>query len=308
MRVRVGAGETIVVKPLGALLNVIALVAPRLGQRVAWRVFTFPPPWRPVTAEERIIKERFHRIVAAAESETLVLDDGARIALYKWMPTRTANGQRVLLNHGWSGGAQSMAGFVDPLLAEGVEVVALDMPGHGRSSGFQHTIDLGARVLLAVDRAHGPFDAVITHSHGGASFGVAVGGMPTVPDKFQVKRAVMIASPHDIAELCVRFADHIGLRPELKAYLLAESSRLAKRDVADIKIGEIIDAADLTTLIVCDDDDQVIPIAEGRAMARSIAGAEYIETKQLGHRAVVVDRAVVSAAVRVARGMDMPPA
>ena len=61
--------------------------------------------------------------------------EGGRVATWTWRGEAAASRGRVMLVHGWSGRALVMTAFVEPLLRQGIDVVAIDLPGHGDSDG-----------------------------------------------------------------------------------------------------------------------------------------------------------------------------
>lgn len=90
-------------------------------------------------------------------------------------------GQRVLALHGWLDNAASFDALA-PLLDD-VELVALDLPGHGRSEhrpqgAWYHFIDYGTDVVAAAD-VLGWLDFVLLgHSLGGALASVLAAALP----------------------------------------------------------------------------------------------------------------------------------
>ena len=76
---------------------------------------------------------------------------------------------RVLLAHGWAGHGLQLAPFVAPLVDAGFEVMTVDQPAHGASTGRTATLPDFARVLRLVAESFGPLFAVVGHSLGGAA-------------------------------------------------------------------------------------------------------------------------------------------
>lgn len=72
----------------------------------------------------------------------------------------------VLLVHGWGSATRSFWRMVDPLVARGARVVAVDLPAHGASDGKRTTMLHCADAVLRVGAEVGPLRAVIAHSFG----------------------------------------------------------------------------------------------------------------------------------------------
>ncbi|HET7930674.1 MAG TPA: alpha/beta fold hydrolase, partial [Rhodanobacteraceae bacterium] len=111
--------------------------------------------------------------------------NGVRVAVYQWGDPEKQ--PRVLLAHGWSSYALRFLPWVRALCAAGYAVIAFDQPGHGRSDGGRCTLACFARTLRAVGERHGPFDAIVGHSMGGAA------AMLALADGIAAQRAVLIA-------------------------------------------------------------------------------------------------------------------
>src|SRR5215208_5699212 len=87
---------------------------------------------------------------------------GARLNLPGGLyATAWGAGPTVLLVHGWEGRGAQLGAFVDPLVAAGYRVVALDGPAHGDSPGRTTTGPEFARALIATRDVVGPLAAVV---------------------------------------------------------------------------------------------------------------------------------------------------
>ena len=103
---------------------------------------------------------------------------GLRLAARSFGPD---DGPRVLALHGWLDHADSFVPLAERLA--GHRVVALDLPGHGRSGhhppGFGYLfVDLAARVAQAMDALGWERCALLGHSLGGALAAVVAGAVP----------------------------------------------------------------------------------------------------------------------------------
>lgn len=88
---------------------------------------------------------------------------------------------RVLALHGWLDNAATFDALA-PLLSD-CELVALDLPGHGRSGhraagAYYHFIDYGSDVIAAADALGWDRFTLLGHSLGGAIASVLAGAMP----------------------------------------------------------------------------------------------------------------------------------
>lgn len=114
----------------------LAEVSPDLGGRLA--AFAAVRTRRtPLHRAQRALLERGEPIEVAHGRE--------RLRAWSW-----GQGPTVHLVHGWNGRAAQLGGFVSPLVAAGMRVVAHDSVGHGASSGGASSIVEMADALTRV--------------------------------------------------------------------------------------------------------------------------------------------------------------
>ena len=171
-------------------------------------------------------------------------------------------------------------------------------PGHGQSGGSLCTLPDFARTVAAVGRHYGDAEGVIAHSLGGAAVTLALGG------DWHAKRVVLIAPAADPQAATRRFARFVRLADHLREPL---HRVLAARTGVTIEALHIERHAPLRTqpaLIFHDVLDKDVPVDEGELYARLWPGATLIKTRRLGHRRIVDDEAVMTAALAFLGGND----
>ncbi|MGL4242085.1 MAG: alpha/beta hydrolase, partial [Beijerinckiaceae bacterium] len=119
-----------VIRPV---VHVGSRIAPRLVGRIAFDVFCRPGLGASRDPRQRDAMAAAQKRIEAAERLTLSTAHGF-VESYRFAAAAPARGT-VLLVHGWTGRAAFMQAFAPPLLKEGYDVIALDLPGHGLSSG-----------------------------------------------------------------------------------------------------------------------------------------------------------------------------
>ncbi len=274
-------------------------LAPRVGAQGAERLWFRLPPTRPSKAAapgETPIRE----LLGAAFEVAL---RGRSVRGWVW-----GEGPVVYLVHGWGGSLEQLTPLVAPLLDRGLQVIAFDGLGHGRSdpgvrgSGSSDAVELG-RSLDAVAARHGPARAVVAHSMGALSALLAIrdGWVAT-------ERLVLIAPPSGIPDLLVRLRGELGLGARTTRRLV-ERVRLRTGYAPDeldlVTIATSLDRRDRPELLVVHDLlDREVPHAPSARLVHSWPGAELLTTAGLGHRRVLADAAVGGA---VARFVDRLP-
>lgn len=252
--------------------RVLGRMAPQLAADVARRIMMRPQQNPP----------RPWELDALDAAERITFRFG--LAGMRW----GTSGPVVLALHGWRGRATQFARFAAPIVASGRQLVALEAPGHGRSPGHDvHVVAFAQALVEAAGELRG-LEAVIAHSMGGAAALIAIA------DGLAAERAVVIGAPAALTRVLDRYADSIAL---------PDDARRAFRASVDRHVGVPADALDATViaerlalpgLVVHDRDDEMVPFAEGEAIAKLWRGAELVATRGLGHRQVLADDAVIA--------------
>lgn len=259
-------------------LNTTARVAPRVAGAYAFRLFLSAGPRAAVRPAERAVHEQ-------AVAERLPVD-GKQLAVYRW-----GDGARpVLLMHGFQGRASNFAAFVPAILEQGLSAVAFDAFGHGSSGGRGSTVLDHEQAIRAVQQRFGPFHGVVAHSFGGfCAFhalreGVAAG------------RLVTISAVCDLAYITEAFRLGLGLNKEIKRELVRRSEHYFRPEPdvwARYSAAYRPEAITVPVMVIHDQDDREVLVAQGRKIAAAYPQAEFHETTGLGHRRILASPEVV---------------
>ena len=236
---------------LATALRLLGRTAPGLAASVADRLFFTPPRPRRSRGEAMLRRgERFRLRV-----------EGRRVAGWKW-----GRGPAVVLLHGWGGHSGQLTSFVPPLLSRGLSVVALDAPGHGRSSrGLSSAVQF-ARALRAVVDATGPVHGVVAHSLGGAAVALAV------RDGLPVTRVVLIASPQNPPAWVEPFAARFDIAPHVVDLMKRRSERRLGFRWDELRVPALVAGLRQPLLVIHDRHDAEVPLSDGTAIAAAWPG------------------------------------
>ena len=246
---------------------------PRLGGILAANIFTTPHRHnRPHWEQELIDKGRVRTLAG-------------RLYATEWGP---AEGKPVILLHGWEGRGAQLGYFIEPLVAKGHRVIAVDGPAHGESPGKRSGPFDFANALLEIDRDVGPLHAVIGHSMGGASATIALG------NGLRVDALVLLGAPSDLSEVLDRFCGWLAIPPRVRSAFRAE---MARRTGLTVSATRLLDIAHLfpklPVLVIHDPADAEVPVSNGRRAAEAFPNATYHEMDAGGHRRMLKNLEVV---------------
>jgi pimeloyl-ACP methyl ester carboxylesterase len=275
--------------------RIASAIAPGPTGRIAFKLFCTPQRSNALSAGERRLADRMAPVIAAAETRMIVHPQG-EVRSFLWAPENRERRGRVMLVHGWTGQALVMTAFVQPLLDLGYEVIAFDLPAHGKSTGRHLTLPLAARALQCVVETYGPLTGIITHSFGGPVAMLAMEGGAPLDHALTIPRAVLIAAPNEMARVTSRFGHRIGLSARALSALDGEIHRLAHRPVDAFRGDLFLRKSGADVLVIHDEDDADVDFANAQAIVADNPKATLMATKGLGHRRIIVARQVITAA------------
>lgn len=265
--------------PLRAAAGWLGRRTPGLAAGLAEAMFLTPPRFR------RPPRER--RWLAGAERRT-VRDGGRRIAAWSWGdPGRPA----VLLVHGWAGRGSQLGAFAGCLAAAGLRAIAFDAPGHGDSSGRRSSLLAMSDAVLAVADGAGPIAGVLAHSAGSAATTWALRrGLPA-------RRLVYVAPPAELSSYALTFGDAVGLPAAVAVRMQRRIERRFGVRWEELHGLEVAHTQRAPLLVIHDRDDAEVALADGAALAEAWPGARLLATSGLGHRRVLREPDVLTAAI-----------
>lgn len=218
------------------------------------------------------------------------IDLGDGLVAWRWGDDSPAV-PTVLLVHGFEGNRSQFGAILEALLARGLSVVALDVPAHGESLGDELTaVKFVAAIERTLDRL-GPVHAVVGHSMGGAM------SLSSLARRGGARRAALVSTPSSLQRELQRFAGAVGLSKRGVRAFIASVEKHIGQPAADFDIRHIAGKVKLPVLMIHDQTDRQVPVAEAARSAHMLPDAELIVTRGLGHNRLLADPAVVTAIV-----------
>lgn len=257
-------------KSLGALLT----VNPSLAIRLATDRFFYPRR----RSQSGISK------LPAGYQPICVYHNLKKLAAYRWGTT----GPTVLLVHGWESHMGSMAAFIEPLLAAGYSVIAVDAPGHGRSpQASTHMMDFGDAILSVIEQ-HGPVYAVVANSLGASAAAL----MLARASHIRVSKLMLISPLNHIKQQIDIFMNIVGFPPDFHNQL-EDSIRLRLPiPLAQCDVSKALASIETDSMIIHDASDRLIPVVTSEMMVASRPKTKLLITHGLGHRHILRDTCI----------------
>jgi pimeloyl-ACP methyl ester carboxylesterase len=260
-------------------------ISPRLAARLALELF-LRPPRRRMDAEDA-------PVVARAARRSLVLGRG-RIHALEWTPRQDGGTPvprpAVLLLHGWGSHAARFGSFVEPMLAAGWRVIALDAPAHGESTGRRSDLGQFRDALAAALDELAPVRGIVAHSLGAAA---AVWLLADEPHR-DVRSLVVVGMPRDVGYMMESFMLVLDLRDDVRELLRRRF--VARFGTAPEGFSAHALAARLRvpTLVVHDEDDDVAPLEHASHFALGLGRGRLSITRGLNHSGPLRDATTIA--------------
>lgn len=268
-------------------------VAPRLTGRAVFELFSRTPGPRTASRKEREALAAAAAFMDEGRRHCLKLASGARIAAYDFAPT---GGRRdaptALVVHGWRSRTAHMSGLIAALVDAGFRVIAIDLPGHGASSGRRLNMANAVAAVHAAAQWFGPFAAIVGHSFGGAVAANAmvgsIAGFAPVP----AGRLVLVSAPSSMPSIFRDFAEFLDLGTRTQTALADRVMQIAGRPLEDFVVAQQLAGRDLPVLVVHAPDDKEVPATEAEALAAAGPHVILHWAPGLGHRRILGDGGV----------------
>lgn len=253
---------------IGMSLNAVAEIHGPSAGKLGFYLFSKP--------RKKSVKPEEAAFLATADFHYALIN-GRKYGVYHW----GFKGPTILMAHGWeshSGRWRKMA----PLLVQaGYQVVAVDAPAHGRSSGRNFTMLKYADLLRTMLQRIGPVDTIIGHSVGGAA---AIWAMGTGGPSLRPQKAVIMASFSEMRGVIDNANRLIGASDKTAQALDRHIERTIGNPVEFYSVARM--AAQLEgvkALLIHDRQDRITPIRESEQLLAAWPGATLIRTSGFGH-------------------------
>lgn len=270
-------------------------LAPRTTARLAFRLFCLTPSRRPVGQKARKVHAEGRRRLAAAETMPFRVGK-ARVMAYHFNGADATPRKRVLVVHGWGSGAAYISGLATGLASGGADVVVLDFPGHGLSTGRHLNMRMAVEAIVEAERLFGPFDGAVGHSFGGASLLLAAGGIMQAVGQISPQRLAVIGAPTRIEWLFEGFAGMFGLNQSVRTKLVEHAETVAGAALSDFDAIPIAERIRTPLLVVHAEEDKEVDADHARRYT-SVPSARIHWANGHGHRRIIAAPEVIDTVV-----------
>jgi len=257
--------RNILTKLIGFFINIWSFVSAKSAAKIAMYLFSSP---RRVKINE--LQKDF--------LETAFIEDvdygDLSVKTYRWIGKRDT----ILLAHGWESNSFRWKSLILKLRDLDYNIIALDAPAHGYSSGHRFNAILYAECINVVAQRFGA-NIIIGHS---------VGGMATAyfQSKYKmasIKKLVLLGAPSNFLGVFNRYATMMGYNKRVaKAIdqLIFKEFNLFPKEFNAAKFTDGITAEGL---LIHDKKDKIIPYSDAEEFRKNYKTSKLITTEGFGH-------------------------
>jgi pimeloyl-ACP methyl ester carboxylesterase len=254
-----------IIKIIGNTLNAISYISPKYASKKALDLFATPRQGRVLENQKTFLK--------SAEALHLKYND-ISISTYTWKGT----GKTVLLAHGWESNSHRWETLINKLNTLNYNVVSLDAPAHGASSGKQFNAVIYSECInIAVE--HFKPHIIIGHSVGGMSTGFY---QNTYQNK-TLEKLVLLGAPAEFTGVFKRYVEMMSYNKRIEEGLNNLVIDRFNKPPSYFSLANFAKSIDTETLIIHDIDDKIIPYKDAEMIAQNHKKATFITTKGFGH-------------------------
>lgn len=249
----------------GQYFNALSLLSKRKAAEKAFTLYSTPRKGKVLPHQKEYLDAAKHQIIQAANTN---------IQTYRW----SGSNETVLLLHGWESNVFRWKILIEKLQEDNYNIIALDAPGHGNSSGNILNVPLYTECANVVISNYQP-SYVIGHS---------MGGMTTIYNQYKypnsgIKKLVSLGSPSELSDLMdhyqnlLRFND--AVLSELEKYL-KEQYEIEVQNFSAARFSESIEQKGF---IVHDELDLIAPFSAAEKIHGRWKNSSLLKTSGLGH-------------------------
>ena len=254
-----------ILKTIGFLLNFINCFSSIFAGKLAILLFSSPQKVRLKNINSSFLK---------SANQSVLKYENISIMTYHWKGTKDT----ILLAHGWESNTHRWKDLIEQLIVLDYNVVALDAPAHGNTSGKKFNTILYSECINVVAKKFN-INTIIGHS---------VGGMATVflQHKYQLKsvnKLVLLGAPSNFVGVFDRYTKMMGYNTRIEnamnKYVLEKYNHLPEYFSAANFSKEITSKG----LIIHDKKDRIIPYSDALDFQKKYSNAKLITTTGFGH-------------------------
>jgi len=218
------------------------------------------------------------------------------IVTYSW-----GNGAKtILLLHGWESKAVDYYKLIPALLKEGYQVLSLDFPAHGNSSGNQSSLPEFILVLKAYLKKVSKIDAIIAHSLGGTAAFTWLLDETKDADAIQLQKLILMGSPFVPVHFFEGAFDFLGIHRRVRKRFYQKAKNKFGRGIQEYSLPKLAEKQLKTKIVgLYDDSDKIVHIKEAKTYHQNNPQLQMHYFQGIGHHQMIKNEAIIETCLEV---------
>ncbi len=256
---------------IGKGLHYLSFFSKKYANKLAFKLFCSPQKGR--------FKEEHKSLLSTAEQSWLKVGT-YNVKQYHWKGT----GKTIVLLHGWESNSLRWKNLIVLLQNQNYNIVTIDAPAHGASSGTQLHILLYTKCLNVVMDKFKP-NYVVGHSMG-AMTAIYHQHLYNTP---YVEKIVCLAPPSELQGVIYGYCSFLGLTSKFRKQFEIYIEKRFNISIKSFSMAKFAKNIQCKGLIILDVDDSIAPYRWSKHITKNWKEAEEITVKGIGHSLNTID-------------------
>lgn len=272
--------QKVAIKIYQTKFKALSILSTRKAAESLFTFFCTPYSGKPKRKEPLVFKKG---------KKVSVVYEGNRINGWQFTPSK-ANGNKVLVLHGFDSCAYKSETIINCLYDNGYEVFAFDALGHGTSDGKTINAKQYAEIINLIDNSFGKFYAFVAHSLGGLAASLAVEEF-----KISIQKLVLIAPATETTRAIDNFFKFLKMPLNLKPEIENLIKEVSGKNATFFSVSRAIQSTTINTFWVHDENDFICPIEDVLPVQKlNLPNIEFYFTKKMGHNLIYRNKEVLN--------------
>jgi len=217
--------------------------------------------------------------------------ENQQITGYRWNHPAE---RKLMIIHGFESSVINFDRYIKPLTSKGYEVLAIDAPAHGRSTGKTINAVIYKDLIRHIYREYGPIQSFLAHSLGGLALCLALEEIK----HDQNYRVVLIAPATETATAIDHFFQFLQLNNAVRKEFEKRIIKLGGNPAEWYSIRRALQNIRAKVLWFHDEEDNITLLTDAmKVKEENLSNVEFVITKGLGHQKIYRDNKVSSAVI-----------
>lgn len=249
----------------GSYFNTLALISKEKSAKKAFKLFSSPRKGKVLAHQKSYLDQAKGHVVKV---------DNVKIQTYQW----SGGNETILLLHGWESNAYRWKNLIDFLKKEDFNIIAIDAPAHGNSSGEVLNVPLYTRCTEKIVALYNP-KYIIGHS---------MGGMASMYHQYKnpessIKKLVSLGAPSELSEIMAYYQHLLKFNGKVMKSIDDYFKGTFNFYIAEFSISKFSRFFSIDGFLVHDELDTIAPFKAAERIHKNWKNSILLKTQGLGH-------------------------